>query len=358
MRSLTIQIISVCGRYSVLILLPPVALAVWGWLFLFEDYTWLPIVLGIPLLLIVLSTMVLVLGMLVAGIRRPVGIVVDRVAAPDLWAYWDTASPKGATVRRQIIVDAEINAAIAETSLYAGLFGRDQTLMLGVGLLIVLDRPAIEAVLEHEFAHAELKHTSGLTRIGEFLMTYYSFEDYIGDDMPGVDLFLDAVFTWFTEWLEKEYRRKSRVHELQADRQSADRVGMDAEARAQILHEGSAHIAKTIIYEPLERELRGAVVAPAPPPLDRLLEKRADLTDLGNIRRAIEEVLLEEPEPDATHPPLAERLAAVGATPDMAVTPVGPPAFQTLLPEETQERLLRELNEQWTKAADDYVRLE
>lgn len=357
MGGLTIKAISLCGRYSILLLLPPILLAVWGWLLLFDDHPWLSLVLAVPLWLVVLSTIVLVLGMLFASVRRPGGITVDRAAAPELWDYWDTASPKGLNVRRQIIIDGEINAAMAEHSRYAGLFGRDETLILGLGLLILLDRPAVEAVLEHEFAHAELKHSAGLTRINEFLMTYEAFDGYLADDLPLVELVLDAVFPVFAGWLEKEYRRQSRIHELQADRQSADRVGAEIGARAQILVVGSAQTAKTMILDPLEKELRGAIVAPTPP-LDRLLESRVELTDLGNIEKAVKEVLLDKPDPDSTHPPLEERLASIEAKSDMAIEPVGPPALQTMLPEETRDRLLRDLNKEWIERVDAHVRLE
>lgn len=295
--------------------------------------------------------------MLLASIRRPTGVTVDRSAAPELWDYWDKASPAGMNVRRQIIIDANINAAMAEHLRFAGLFGRDQTLILGLGLLILLDRPAVEAVLEHEFAHAELKHSSGLTRIYEFLMTYEAFEGYVADDMPAVDLFLDLVFTSFAGWLDKQYQRRSKIHELQADRQSADKLGSETGGRTLILIGGCAHTAKTMVLDPLEKEIVGAIAAPMPL-LDRLLEKRAELTDPGNIAKAVKEILLEKPDPDATHPSLEERLAAIKAEPDMAIKPVGPPAFQTMLPEATRERLLHDLNREWVKAVDDYVRLE
>jgi Zn-dependent protease with chaperone function len=246
---------------------------------------------------------------------------------------------------------------MGEKALFAGLFGRDQTLVLGLGLLILLDRPAVEAVLEHEFAHADRKHSSGLTRIHEFLMTYESFHGYVEDDLPMVDLFLETVLTSFAAWLHKEYLRRSKIHEIEADRQSAERVGVETEGRAQVILEGSIHLAEKLIFDPLDKELRGALVAPMPP-LDRIIEKRAELTDLGNIKRAVKEVLLKKADPDADHPPLEDRLAAIGAKHDMAIEPVGPPAFQTMLPEETRERLLRELNKEWLKAIDDYVRLE
>ena len=246
---------------------------------------------------------------------------------------------------------------MAEHLRFAGLVGRDQTLIVGLGLLIVLDRPAVEAVLEHEFAHAELNDSSGLTRIHEFIRTYEAFDGYVAEDLPLVDVFLDAVFASFAAWLEKEYRRQSKIHELQADRQSADRVGMVSGARAQILLGGIIHSANAMIFDPLEKELRGALAAPKPP-LDRILENRPRLTSRGTIEKAVREVLLEEPDPQSTHPPLAERLANIGAKPDMAIAPVGPPAFQTMLPEETRARLLRDLNSQWVEMIDDLVRLE
>ena len=94
------------------------------------------------------------------------------------------------------------------------------------------------------------------------------------------------------------------------------------------------------------------------PPLDRILAERAELTSLENISKAVSEVLLEDDDPDATHPPLAERLVAIGATPDMAIKPVGPPAFETMLPEETRERLLHDLNDEWIRIVDEHVRLQ
>lgn len=357
MGSLTIRAISLLGRYSVLLLLPPAVLAAWGWFVLFEHHKWPAIIVGVPFYLAVLSTVVLVLGILLANVGRPTGITVDRSAAPELWDYWDKASPAGATFRRQIIIDADINAAMAERVRFAGVYGRDQTLTLGLGLLILLDRAAVEAVLEHEFAHAQLKHSSGLTRIHEFLMTYAAFDGYVARDMPAVSLFLEFVFTSFAVWLERRYRRLSRIQELQADRQSADKLGTGVTARALILTEGCFHSAKAMVLDPLEKEILGAISVPKPH-LDRLLENRSELTKLSNIQSAVKEGFQEAPDADATHPSLEERLAAIGANPDMEVEPVGPPAFQTMLPEKTRERLMRDLNQEWVKAVNDFVRLE
>ena len=84
-------------------------------------------------------------------------------------------------------------------------------------------------------------------------MTYEAFDGYIEHEMPILDMFLGAAFSHFAGWLWKEYRRHSKIYELQADRQSADRVGLETEARAQLLLEGSTRTAQNLIFDPLEK---------------------------------------------------------------------------------------------------------
>lgn len=357
MRTLVIATISLLGRYAVLILIPPVVLVVWAWSLLWGKSLWLLVVLAFPVLLIVMATIVLVLGMLIAGSGRPRGRTVSKEDAPDLWTYWEMASPPTAGTRRQIIVNDDINAAMNERPRLAGLFGRDQTLIVGLGMLLLLDRSAFEAVLQHEFAHADLKHSHGLTRLNEFVQTYETFEGYIEFDLPVVALALAIAFNALNDWLEVELLRQSRRFEFEADRQSADRLGAGVEARAQIICEGGTHLANLMIFEPLETELRGALAAPLPP-LSRMLERRAELIEAGNLRNAITEIIAQEPDPDSTHPSLKERLASLAVSPDMNIGPVGPPAFETMLPADTRSGLLAEFNRQWTAIVNDNVGIE
>jgi Zn-dependent protease with chaperone function len=354
MRNLIFSTISLFGRYAVLLLIPPLALAVWGWSLLLDDYFWLPIVLVLPLVLCVTAVLTLCLGMLISGSPRHSGVTMNADEAPDLWAYWEKASPRKPGMRRQIIVDDRINAAMGERSLFAGLFGRDQTLVVGLGMLVILDRPAVEAVLEHEFAHAELKHSHGLTRLNEFTGTYERFEGTLEYELPWVAIVLELGFNALNDWLRSEFLRRSKQYEFEADRQSADRVGPHTEARSQMLAEGGGHLAEKMIYEPLEKELRGALRAPRPP-LARMIDMRETLVEPGNVRRAVDEVLAEDPDPDSTHPPLKERLASVGADPGMAIAPAGPPALESMLPEATRLRLIAEFDRNWVSMVDEYV---
>ena len=354
MRFILTNIIVLCGRYSVLLLIPLVSALVWVWLYSLDNNSILGIVLMAPVILVVVSTVVLVLGILLAGVPRHEGVTVSPEDVPELWDYWNRVSPASPDVVRQIIVDGEINAAMAERSRVAGLFGRDQTLVVGIGLMVLLDRPAVEAILEHEFAHAELRHSHGLTRLVEFFQTYEAFEDYLEDDLPWAAILLAVAFQGIRRWLKPEILLRSKRHEFEADRQSADRVGVDTQGAALMLVEGAGASADMTVYEPLEIELRGALKAPEPP-LDRLIRMRADLMSPDNLKKGVDKALAEDADPESTHPPLKERLENIGAGSDMKLRPVGPSAFETMVPQETRERLLGELNKQWTAAVNRHV---
>jgi len=82
LRSAIIRLISVFGRYSVLILIPPITLMMLGWLHLFDSSSIIAIVLAIPATIIALASVVLILGILLSGIPRPQGLTVSREDAP------------------------------------------------------------------------------------------------------------------------------------------------------------------------------------------------------------------------------------------------------------------------------------
>ena len=348
------NIISTLGRYTILLLLPVVGALALLWFQWLDHRPILAFVLAAPVFFVVLGSLVLVLGILLSGTPSPEGITVSPDEAPELWNYWNEVSPPTPQMRRQIIVTNEINAAMAEHARFAGLFGRDQTLFVGAGLLITLDRPAIEAILEHEFAHAELKHSHGLTRLNEFYETFEAFENYVEYEMPLVAMLLSVTFYGIDTWLKPEMLARSQKHEFEADQQSADRVGTVAQANALMLVDGVAASAKTLVYDPLDKEMRGAVNVPEPP-LDRLIRLRDDLVSPETIRAGVEDAMKEEPDPASTHPPLAQRLANINASPDIPIRPIGGSAFSAMLPEQTQARLMEELNKQWSDVAKTWV---
>ena len=75
-------------------------------------------------------------------------------------------------------------------------------------------------------AHADLLHSNGVTRVGEFFRTYDSFDDMVHDHLPIVAVLIEFLLGGVARWLRPEYLRRSRQHELEADRRSADRRGV------------------------------------------------------------------------------------------------------------------------------------
>ena len=357
MRLLLTNIILLCGRYSVLLIIPPVLVVVWAWFQLLDSHSVLGLVLVLPVLVIASSSLVLVLGILIAGVPPLTGVTVTREEAPALWDYWDNVSPAGSNTRRRIIIDDTINAAMAEQSRFAGLFGRDQTLFVGLGLLVSLDRPAVEAILEHEFAHAELKHSRGLTRLHEFFQTYRTFEEFVDYQLPWVSIMLAVVFHGLDQWLQPEMLERSWKCEFEADKQSANRVGVEAQATALILILASSALADVKIYEPIEKELRGALKAPEPP-LDRLIRMRNEMITPASLRTGMNRVIATEVDPKSTHPPLADRLEHIGAGLDIALRPIGDAAYETMLSQEVRTQLLDGFNRQWVAAINEQLDFE
>ncbi len=354
MRLLLTNIILLCGRYSVLLIIPPVLVVVWAWFQVLDSHPTVGLVLVLPVLMIASGSLVLVLGILIAAIPTQMGVTVTREEAPALWDYWDNVSPAGSNTRRRIIIDDTINAAMAEQSRFAGLFGRDQTLFVGLGLLVSLDRPAVEAILEHEFAHAELKHSGGLTRLNEFFLTYRTYEEFVDYQLPWVSIMLAGAFHGLDRWLQPEILARSWKCEFEADKQSADRVGVEAQATALILTMASSELADVQIYKPIEKELRGALKAPEPP-LDRLIRMRNEMITPANLKIGMDRVIAAEVDPMSTHPPLADRLKHIGARPDMAIRQVEAPAYETMLPPDVRTRLLHKFNDEWIATMNNYL---
>lgn len=106
------------------------------------------------------------------------------------------------------------------------------------------------------------------------------------------------------------------------------------------------------------RELLGAVTVPDAPHR-RLLRRRDEILAPERLASALAEINAEPVDPEATHPPLSERLEAVGASGSGAtVGPHGEPALIAMLPKNTVERLLDELDRDWSRDVKRAYRLE
>jgi hypothetical protein len=121
-------------------------------------------------------------------------------------------------------------------------------------------------------------------------------------------------------------------------------------ARALVLLEGAGARISDLVFDPLEREMPGAVKVP-PPPCQRIIDRLDEIRSpeqlaaaaLAGPRRE------REPDPDPTHPPFAKRLANLGYADIPSIDPAETSALDRLLSPEAAKELPARFDKEWRK---------
>lgn len=349
------KLILVLGRYAVLPAVA-VALAVFaGWLIAIDHYHRLALAMAPVVLPFTTSAVFLAFGLLLLPRRSKAVPCVEEAAAPGLWAIWKDVDGKSAGVRRTLVIDSNVNASIGEQRQFMGLFGRRLTMTVGLPLLIVLDERAVRAVVAHEVGHARLQHTSGGVNLYEFILAAVNIFEYADPEKTITGRIFATLLNVLLEWLQKEYLILSRRNELEADRHAAECVGRYETARALVLFKSMSARMKEVVFSPLEKELLGAIRAPAPP-LQRILSQLETIRMPGPIETAaLASFASEKEDSNATHPPLRQRLNNLGFTDVPKVDVPQTSAADALLSDQAFKDLVTRLDGQWTRRAAQSV---
>jgi Zn-dependent protease with chaperone function len=355
MRSAILKLILALGRYAVLPAVA-VALAVFAaWLIALDQYAGLALAISPVVLPFTSGAVFLAFGLLLLPRRRKAVPGVEEAVAPGLWAMWKDVDRKSAGARRTLVIDGNMNASIGEEQQFMGLFGRRLTMTIGLPLLIVLDERAVRAVVAHEVGHAELQHTSGGANLDEFILAALNIFEYADPEMTITGRISAILLNALLEWLQKEYLILSRRNELEADRHAAEYVGRYEAARALVLVEGMSARMNEVVFTPLQKELLGAIRAPAPP-LQRIISQLETIRMPGPIEAAALACLASEKEDsNATHPSLRQRLANVGFTEVPKVDAPQTSAADALLSDQAFKDLVTRLDSQWTRRTAESV---
>ena len=224
---------------------------------------------------------------------------------------------------------------------------------VGLTLLLVLDAPAVRAVVAHEVAHARLQHTTGGANLYEFIVAAANLFDHLDPERTIAGRAARILLTSLLAWVEAEFHAIRYRNELEADREAGERTGAHEMARALVLIHHAARGIKELIADPLDKELLGAIRAPTPP-LQRIV---ARLDAIRTYEATGEDEPRQEDAPKDYHPPLRERLANLGFAAIPEVERPRTPAAESLLSAAALEKLLREFNEKWRRDADAVVGL-
>jgi Zn-dependent protease with chaperone function len=353
MRTLITKSILLLGRYAVL---PVAALAVLlfiGWLAAFDAHPGIAVIAMAAVLPITTVAIALPIGLLLPIPHARDRDAVDDAAASGLWALWtelDDATPRA---QRTLRIDPNLNASIGERRRFFGLAYRHLTMTVGLPLLLVLDERAVRAVVAHEVAHARLQHTTGGANLYEFMVAAANLFDHLDPERTITGRLARTLLETLLGWVSAEFHAIRYRNELEADHQAGERTGAHDMARALVLVHNAAGGMKDLIFDPLDKELLGAIRAPTPP-----LQRLRDQLDAVRAYRASDEAEPQaEDEPEDYHPPLRERLANLGfaTIPDVEL-PLRS-AAESLLSAPAMQQLLTQFNEKWRRKADEVVGL-
>jgi len=354
MKRIVLRTILLGGRYAVL---PVVALAgvlLFVWLLALDRYTMSALVTAPVVFCVATAAIALALGILLLPSRTERNVRADEDAAPGLWAMWKELDPAFTRSGRTLLIDTNFNASIMEASQYTALFGRHVTMTVGLPMLIILDQRAIRAIIAHEVAHAQLRHTSGGANLVDFITASENVLHYADPDRTITGRIARALLNSLLQWLEQEHRALSRENELCADAGAANQVGRDEAARALVLVEAAAARLTDLVYKPLEKEMLGATRAPASP-LQRMFNQRQEIRAPEQLAVAAAAALKHELDPESTHPPFSKRLANLGFTAIPPIDQVQTSAIDELLSRKAVAELPARFDDEWRKQVRDWV---
>lgn len=349
MRRLVLTCILQFGRYAVLPFVPLAGVLLTAWLMTLDGHPLMALVTAPIVFCAVPALAALGFGLLLVPPPKDSNPELGADAAARLWAMWKELDPDFARARHSLRIDSEFNASIWE-SRFAGLFGRRLTMTVGLPLLMILDERALRAVIAHEVAHAELQHTSGGDNLRAFLLASQSILHHADPDRTVTGRVARILLSSLHAWLDKEYLVLSREHELGADGRAAERIGRGEMARALVIMDGARTRLNELIFDPLEKELLGAIRVPQPP-LQRICDQLPDIRAIAPLMAAATAGLQKTEKADATHPPFPKRLSALGFREIPAISDLAEPALGRALTDDDARTFMTRFDNEWCKQA-------
>lgn len=240
------------------------------------------------------------------GEKKQKAFSLPRGGHPALFAFIDeVARAAGSRPPDEVRLTGTVNAYASIETRWLGL-RRTRVVGIGLPLFGLLDRDELAAILTHEFGH----HLAGDTALGPWVYRTRRSVALAEEALEDSAFFLDVPFRAYGKWLMRVSGSVSRDQERAADALAADRVGAAAAARAlEKTHRFGTLWAAYFGFEVIRAVESGAKV----PLLDGFRRFAALERRRPEIEKFIHETDAEPPTPEDTHPPLEERLRALGA---------------------------------------------
>ncbi|WP_165799539.1 M48 family metallopeptidase [Sphingomonas oleivorans] len=294
-----------------------------------------------------LSAFALIRALMIEA-EAPAGILIDRAAAPDLFALLDRlrAQVNGPAIHTVYIGD-EFNAAIMQQPRFM-IFGNRNILTIGLPLLQGLSKDEAAAVIAHEFGH----FVGGHGHWAAFIYRIRKRWMQIAERLPRgiVAAVLRLFFRRYGPWFNAYSFVLARAQEYEADRLAARALSpaLAAAALIRVTTRGDRFAASwTGVW--------GEAVSRPDPSTMPYRTAASYLREEAEDELSVLEYALERMTGlDDTHPCLKDRLAAIGSDPVLP-PPFAASAAETLLGGRAEE-LADELDRNWWNAHGNWWR--
>lgn len=170
-------------------------------------------------LIIILPIVIFVLiKALWVKIDAPTGYVLNRKDYPILYKEVDAIQKKlKAPKVHQILLTPEFNAAIYQTPRLGILGWHKNTLILGLSLMISMDRDQCLSVIAHEFGHLSGNHSRFAGWIYRVRMTWMRVMDAFDQAEGAGYLIFGKFFDWYAPYFNSYSFALARANEYEAD---------------------------------------------------------------------------------------------------------------------------------------------
>lgn len=259
------------------------------------------------------------------------GVAVLESEQPDLWAtVRAAAAAAGTAAPKYLWVDSQFNAAVFEQTRWLGLRPGPRHLVIGAPVLVALSPAKLDAILAHEFGHFAHRDTRllpvvmrGRSGLASALNTASGFAtDGKGGGwmLRGQPLIYALVRAYAVRFLTAT-QKVSRAQEYAADRISADLCGRDAAADA-VAEMAAYQTAYAFFRDRFADAGIGFGLVPHPETLFAGFGAMLDEPHWQGVLEAERRVpSAQKPSAFDSHPPVADRVAALRALPDDGRTP-------------------------------------
>lgn len=241
---------------------------------------------------------------------EPEGIAITEAQAPELFKALERIrrKVKGPTIHAVYLQD-DFNAAIWQRPRFGMLGGSVNYLMIGLPLLMALDKARVMAVLAHEYGHLRENHNRLSAWVYRsrraWLKLYYSMRE---DDSP-----MAAATRSFLNWYFPRFAAKTfamaRQDEYAADRIAAQLLGADVAAATLTELEIKAAWLSDAFWG---QHWRSAAQHPLPQgPFSAMQAMLRLKPEPAFAQEALRQALARISDVDDTHPALRDRVEAI-----------------------------------------------